>query len=74
MKRHSASEVIFAVFVCCVMMIACAVDTFQNAKKSAWGWFSASLVSALFFAAVLGWLLIDAFNRRQRRRREAQKR
>jgi len=74
MKRHTTSEAVFGVFACIVMMLGCGVDVFRNAQKAAWGYFWFSLVSTAFFAAVVGWLVIDAFNRMQRRRKLSEKR
>ena len=70
MKRHSAHEAAFGIFACIAMMLGCALDVFRNVQKGAWVYFWLSLISTIFFAAVVGWLLIDAFNRMQRRRRE----
>jgi heme/copper-type cytochrome/quinol oxidase subunit 2 len=56
-----------------IMMVGCGADAYSNARKGAWGYFWLSLASTAFFAGVVGWLAIDAFNRRQRRRRAAQK-
>ncbi|MGI0148694.1 MAG: hypothetical protein ACREDF_04080 [Thermoplasmata archaeon] len=73
MKRHTTGEAIFGFFALTVMMIGCAMDTWRNAQKCAWGWFWFSLFATMFFAGLNGWLAIDAFNRHQRRRRAAQK-
>lgn len=74
MKRHSTTEVAAGVVVCIVMMVGCAIDTWRNAQEGALGWFVVSLAATAFFAAIIGWILIDAFNRMQRRRRLAEKR
>lgn len=70
MKRHTLDEVIFSVSACIVMMVGCGIDVCRNAQKEAWGHFWLSLFSTVLFAAVAGWISIDAFNRMQRRRRE----
>ena len=70
MKRHTAPEFVVAVFAMIVMVIAGIADAFKNAQNRAWWWFLVSVLSVAFFSFVLGFISIDAFNRRQRRRRE----
>jgi hypothetical protein len=69
-KRHTASEAAVGIAFLFVMTVACVMDVFRNAQKEAWGWFWFSLGSTVIFASFFGWCSIDAFNRRQRRRRE----
>jgi hypothetical protein len=73
MKRHRISEVAAGVSVCVVMTVGCALDVRRNAQKAAWGWFWVSLAATVFFAGVVGWIVIDVFNRRQKRRLAAQR-
>lgn len=70
-KRHTISEVAAGVAACTVMTAGCALDTWRNAQKAAWFWFS--LAATVFFVGVVGWIVIDVFNRRQKRRRAAQR-
>lgn len=73
MKRHTPAEAIAGFFCIVVMFLATTADTWQNAKKGAWGYFWLSFAGALFMAAILGFLAIDSFNEMQRRRRARKK-
>lgn len=69
MRRHTISEAVFVMVSIALVDVGCAMDTYINARKGAWEYFWFCLFGTVFLSAILGWLLIDAFNQYQRRRR-----
>jgi Kef-type K+ transport system membrane component KefB len=45
----------------------------QYVQKADWVWFGLSLLAFALMNGILGWVLIEAFNRHQRRRRRRRK-